>query len=152
VTEDLDLGLARYWDDVDVGDDIEGPTLTLDWTTMVLQVSGSQDWSTVHHDPDFARESGHPEPFYNTGWTAALLARTITDWMGPSGWLCRLEFQMRQMNVRGDTVRGRGRILEKHLGPDGGHLVELDVWLENDRLGVTTPAKAVVNLPVRSAS
>jgi hypothetical protein len=35
---------------------------------------------------------------------------------------------------------------------DGRHLVDLEMWLENDREGVTSPATAVVSLPVRGAS
>jgi acyl dehydratase len=122
--------------------------MDLDWTTMVLQVSGSQDWNTVHHDVDFARDSGHSGPFYNTGWTSAMLARVLTDWMGLDGWVCKLAFQMRKMNSHGDRVRGRGRVVAKRV--DGlRHLVDLEVWLENDRDGITTPGSAVVALPAR---
>lgn len=139
------------WSDVEVGTPIEGFSMKLDWTSLVLQVSGSQDWNLIHHDADFALSSGHTEPFYNTAWTAAMLGRVVTDWMGPRGWLCSLEFQMRKMNVRGVTVTGSGKVTAKRIAGDR-HLVDLDVWLENDREGVTTVAKAVVSLPGRDAS
>jgi acyl dehydratase len=129
-----------------VGASIDGFSMKLDWTSLVLQVSGSQDWNLVHHDADFARESGHAEPFYNTAWTAAMLGRVVTDWIGPRGWLSSLEFQMRKMNARGVTVTGGGTVTGKRIEADR-HLVDLDVWLENDREGVTTVAKAVVTLP-----
>jgi acyl dehydratase len=139
--------IERFWDDVEVGDDIDGFSMDLGWTALALQVSGSQDWNAVHHDLDYARESGHTGPFYNTGWTSAMLGRAVTDWIGVRGWVCRLEFEMRKMNRQGDTVRARGRVVGKRFA-DARHLVDLDVWLENDREGTTTTGTAVVALPV----
>lgn len=140
----------RYYDDVCVGDEVEGFSVELTWTALALQVSGSQDWSTVHHDPVFASESGHATPFFNTGWTAAMLGRVLSDWAGPYGWLCRLDFSMRRMNALGDTVFGRATVTGKQIAEDGRHLVELDVWLENKREGRTTPARATVRLRSRA--
>lgn len=138
-----------YWEDVEIGQEIPVVEMHLNWTTMVEQVHGSQDWNFVHHDPDFAQESGHSGIFYNTGWTSALLCRALTDWIGVDGWLRNLDFQMRRMNMNGDTVRARARVTGKHQGENG--VVELEVWLENDREGVTTPGNAVVYLPSRPA-
>ena len=59
----------RYWDDVRVGDKLDGFDLELGWTKMAEQVSGSQDFYAVHHDPGFAAEAGHETIFYNTGFT-----------------------------------------------------------------------------------
>jgi acyl dehydratase len=136
------------WEDVELGQPIEGPSTRLGWTDIALQVSGSQDWNHVHHDPDFARDSGHESVFFNTGWTSAMLARVVTDWIGPVGWLQRLEFRMRQMNVPGDVVTARAEPTGKRLDDFGRRLVELKVWLENDRVGVTTVGTAVVRLDI----
>ncbi|MDP6377834.1 MAG: MaoC/PaaZ C-terminal domain-containing protein [Pseudomonadales bacterium] len=141
----------RYWDDVVVGETLAGFSIHLDWTAMALQVHGSQDWNQIHHDPDFARDSGHAGIFYNTGWTAGLLGRTLTDWAGVYGWVCKLSFQMRGMNMHDDTVSTRGAVTKKYIDKDGRHLVEVEVWLENDRVGKTTPASAIVQLPRASS-
>ncbi|MCY3557050.1 MAG: MaoC/PaaZ C-terminal domain-containing protein [Chloroflexi bacterium] len=136
-----------FWDDVREGDLIEGYDLTLDWTKMVEQVSGSQDFYPVHHDPEFAAEAGHPAIFYNTGWTQAALCRVVTDWAGPAGWMSKFRFEMRRMNIPDDIVHARGKVVGKSDLDDAHGLVELEVWLENDRLGVTTPGWATVRLP-----
>lgn len=141
----------RWWDDVTVGDQVEGYSMTLTWTSLALQVSGSQDWSAVHHDPEFATDSGHARPFFNTGWTAAALGRVLSDWAGNSGWLCSLEFRMRKMNVLGDTMHARGVVTGKRVDGDR-QLVDLDVWLENEREGKTTPATATMMLPLKVGS
>ncbi len=139
-----------YFEDVREGDLIEGYDLTLDWTKMVEQVSGSQDFYPVHHDPEFAAEAGHPAIFYNTGWTQAALCRVVTDWAGPAGWMSKFRFEMRRMNIPDDEVHARGKVTAKSDLDDAHGLVELEVWLENDRLGVTTPGWATVRLPRRS--
>ena len=141
-----------YWDDVEVGDTIPGFELKLDWTRMAAQVSGSQDFYPVHHDPDFARAGGHDDIFYNTGFTRAALCRLVTDWMGPEGWLRKLGFQMRRMNMNGDTIRVMGEVVAKRESTEGGgNEVEVELWIESDRQGKTTPAAAVVQLPSRPA-
>jgi len=136
----------RYWDEVEPGDTLPAITLPLDSTAMVLQVSGSQDWSRIHHDIDFARDSGLPNIFYNTGWTTALLGRLLTDWMGPSAWVERIGFQMRGMNAQGSEVTAGGKVVDKRI-EDGRALVDLEIHLTNSEYGMTTPGKATVRLP-----
>lgn len=140
----------RYWDDVRAGDSLHGFSMTLNWTTMAAQVHGSQDWNRIHHDPDYAIDSGHKGIFYNTGWTAGLLSRAVTDWMGIEGWVKRFSFQMRGMNMNGDAVSAKGEVIDKYVDGSGDSVVKLDVWLENNRAGKTTPAEYVVRLPQRT--
>ena len=148
MTTETDVA-QRFWEDVQEGDAIEGFELLLDWTKMVAQVSGSQDFYRVHHDPDFAAEAGHETIFYNTGFTQAMLCRAITDWMGPEGWLRKFRFEMRRMLVPNDTVRARGTVVGKSEGADGMGAVELELSLGTQREDVTTPAWATVLLPKR---
>ncbi|MCR9105469.1 MAG: MaoC/PaaZ C-terminal domain-containing protein [Gammaproteobacteria bacterium] len=142
----INYAQERYWEDVSVGDELPGFSKTLNWTEMVLQVSGSQDWNLVHHDSDFAQESGMPGIFYNTGWTTGMLGRLLTDWAGRSGWVEKLSFQMRGMNSAGATVRVHATVTDKRMEDDRA-LVDLNILMENDQVGVTTPGKATVRLP-----
>lgn len=143
--------IVRYGEDVAVGDELPEIVMKLDWTTMALQVSGSQDWNQPHHDPDFAADSGMPGIFYNTGWTTALLGRLLTDWAGREGWVERLALQMRGMHMNGDTVRAHGTVIAVIIHDDAIR-VELDLGLSNDRLGLATPATATVRLPRRASA
>ena len=138
--------IQRYGDDVAVGDEPPRIVMALDATTMVLQVSGSQDWTKPHHDLDFAIDSGVPGIFYNTGWTTGLLGRLLTDWAGPLGWVEALAFQMRGMHMNGDTVIAAGRVTAIHFDGTDDH-INLDIWLENDRHGIATTGTATVRLP-----
>jgi acyl dehydratase len=141
-------GEQRYWEDVEVGEELEGFSLEITPRRVHLQTSGSQDWYPVHYDREFARRAGHPDIFMNTGFLQAALVRLITDWMGDEGFLRRLRFEMRRQQRPGDTMVCRGRVAGKSEAADGG-LVELEVWLENEREGVTTPGTALVLLPRR---
>jgi 3-oxo-4,17-pregnadiene-20-carboxyl-CoA hydratase beta subunit len=136
----------RQWNDVAEGEELKGFDLELTMTRMVLQVSGTQDVYPVHHDPAFAEEAGHEAIFANTAFIRGCLCRLLTDWMGPDGFLKTLRFQMRRPNFLGETVQMRGRVTRKHA--EG--LVELDVWLENTRHGVTASGSAGVILPRRA--
>ena len=151
-TQASEIATEQTWyDDVRVGDRIDGYDLQLTHTKMAEQVSGSQDFYAVHHDPEFAREAGHESIFYNTGFTQAALCRVLTDWAGPQGWLRKFRFEMRRMLVPDDTVHARAKVVAKRNDDehDGHGLVDLEVWLETDRVGVTTPGWATVRLPKR---
>ena len=136
----------RHWDDVREGEELEGFSLALTMTRMVLQVSGTQDFYPIHHDAAFARGAGHADIFINTAFIRGCLCRLLTDWIGRDGFVKALGFQMRKPNLLGETIAVRGRVKKK--GPEGR--VDLEVWIENARDGATVPGSAVGILPVRS--
>ena len=138
-----------FWDDVDVGHKIPGYSLKIDPTRIALQVSGSQDFYPVHHDLDFAKAGGHPDIFVNTGFMQGCFNRLICGWIGDDGWLKKFRMEMRRMNIPGDTMTFQGKVSKKFI-QDGEHLVECELWAENEREGVTTPSFALVSLPARS--
>jgi acyl dehydratase len=131
-----------------VGDEIESFALDITPRRLALQTSGSQDWYPVHFDAAFARKAGHPDVFVNTGFLQAALVRVITDWMGDDGFLKRLRFEMRRQQRPGDTMACKGKVIAKDER-DGEARIELEVWAENEREGITTPGTATVVLPRR---
>ena len=139
----------RYYEDVNVGDELQGFDVRLDATRMVKQVSGSQDFYEVHHDTAFAQAGGHRDIFYNTGFTRANLGRLLTDYVGDDGWVKKLRFEMRRMNMNGDTMRVRGKVAARREIEGADNEVDIELWIENDREGITTPASATVTLPSR---
>jgi hypothetical protein len=55
------------------------------------------------------------------------------------------------MNRPGDNMVCTGRVAKKYV-ENGEHMVECEVWAENQREGITTPCRAWVALPTRGAS
>lgn len=146
MTIKLDPLPQTYFEDVNVGDELPGFGYKLTWTEMVKQVSGSQDFYAVHHDPEFARSGGHKDIFYNTGWTRANLYRLLSDFAGPEGWVQKLHFEMRRMNRPNNTIQVKGKVTDKKQ-TELGNEVHVELWMENDEEGVATPATGVVLLP-----
>jgi acyl dehydratase len=144
----LDPLPQTYFEDINVGDELPGFGYTLTWTEMVKQVSGSQDFYAVHHDPEFARSGGHKAIFYNTGWTRANLYRLLSDFAGPEGWVRKLHFEMRRMHRPNNTIRVTGKVTGKQQ-TDEGNVVDLEIWIENDEEGKATFASGTVLLPSR---
>lgn len=136
------------WDDIEVGTELPGFSLDITPRRTFLQISGSQDWYPVHFDPEYARKAGHEGIFMNTGFMQAALVRVITDWMGDQGFLRRFYFEMRRQQRPGDTMVCKGRVTDRYE-KDGEGWLELEVWAENEREGVTTPGRAWVTLPRR---
>ena len=139
-------GAQRHWDEVREGEELQGFSLELTMTRMALQVSGTQDFYPIHHDRDFARAAGHEDTFINTAFIRGCLCRALTDWIGPDGFVKSLGFQMRKPNLVGETIAVRGRVKKK--GSDGR--VDLEVWIENAKDGITVPGDATVILPRRA--
>ncbi|MCC6474019.1 MAG: hypothetical protein IT514_09765 [Burkholderiales bacterium] len=138
-----------YWEDVEEEQELStGYTMPITWTKIAHSVSGTRDFNPQHHDPDFCRSMGYDNVFVMLNFYQALLGRLVSDWMGEEGFLRRLELEMRKMNLLHDNMTVKGKVSRKYVeGAD--HLVDLDVWIENDREGVTTPATCTVILPAR---
>lgn len=78
-----------------------------------------------------------------------MLSRLITDWIGDEGWLKKLSYQMRRFNIAGDTLSVKGKVIKKYID-DKEHCVECEVWVENQRDGVSVPGTAIVILPSKT--
>jgi acyl dehydratase len=118
-------------------------------------------------DPD----TGVPEPIANSHFLASAakilmgsplpldlgfqrvswLSHTVTNWMSDYGFLRRLEARLKSFVRFGDTNWCKGRVRRKWTeGED--HLVECEIWSENQNGEVTTEGKAVVVLPSRGVA
>ena len=144
-------GQTLYFEDVEEGQEIPGYSLLLDSLRMHLQSSGTQDFHRQHNDEQFANKQGAAHMFVNTAFTQAAMSRLVTDWMGDDGWLQKFEMQMRKMNFPGDTMTMKGKAAKKYIHDRKG-VIECELWIENQREGVTTVGKATVILPVRASS
>ena len=139
-----------FWNDVAEGQELPtGYTMPINWTKLVHSVSGTRDFNPQHHDPDFCKEMGYERPFVMLNFYQGLLGRLISDWIGEEGFLRKFHMEMRKLNSLYDTMSIKGKVTRKYVeGSD--HLVDLDVWIENDKQGLTTPATCTVVLPARA--
>ncbi len=105
----------RTFETVNVGDEIAvaeyGPITIID---TVRWAGVQENWEQVHWDREFAREHSRLRTFIASGsYRQALLARTLTDWIGPRGMLRKLRVRHTAPTFEGDTIRYSGCVVEK---------------------------------------
>jgi acyl dehydratase len=67
----------------------------------------------LHWDREFAREHSKLRTFIASGaYRQALLARTLTDWVGAHGRLCKMKVRHVAPLFEGDTLICGGRVVE----------------------------------------
>ncbi len=76
------------------------------------------------------------------------IALPLTNWMGDDGFLKKLQASYRLFNQYGDIQYIKGKVTKKYI-ENGEHLVDAEVWCENQRGKITAPGKATIRLPSR---
>jgi acyl dehydratase len=88
-----------------------GP-LTIDDT--VRWAGATEIWEKLHFDREFARTHSGQRTFIASGaHRQALLARMLTDWIGPRGVLRNLRLRHTAPTLEGDVLCYNGRVVEK---------------------------------------
>ena len=72
-----------------------------------------------------------------------------TDWMGDDGTLKKFSCQVRHPSIMGDSNFVKGKVTNKRVAK-GEHLVDCEIWVENQAGLVTAPGSAVIALPSKS--
>lgn len=178
-TEELRGTKPRFWDEVEVGSMVQpmlkGPLTITDmicWYSggghsyqshrrahmqrkrhpadaYVNSETGAQDSAARGHaEAKMAREVGMPGGYDVGPQRISWMGQLMTNWMGDDGFLRRLNVAVRRPNVFGDVSWCRARVLDKRV-EEGAHLVELEVFVENQLGETTAKGSAVVELPPR---
>jgi acyl dehydratase len=139
-----------YFDDVTVGVDIPSLVKGPMSTAHIMRWSAAmENWHRIHYDWKYA--TGHdklPDVMVNGSWKQHVLIQLLVDWAGEGGWLWRMGFQFRGMNVPGETLTAWGRVSGKERRGDYG-VVNLAIGLRNEKGVESTPGTARVVLPCR---
>lgn len=143
------MGLHPVWEDVVEGAEV--PSLEKKPTTrqLVKYAGASGDFYEIHYDKDFAQSTGLPGPILHGALKSAFLAQLMTDWIGPQGTLKRLGCQYRGMDQPGASLTCKGKVIKKYIDGDE-HLVDCEIWIEDQKGQNTTPGWATVALPTSS--
>jgi acyl dehydratase len=141
---------APVFEDVAVGQEI--PTVVKGPMTpahIMRWSSAMENWHRIHYDVRFATEHDKlPDVLVNGSWKQHVMIQLLTDWVGDTGWVWKVGFQFRGMNVPGDTLTAWGRVTRKAERGRYG-VVELEIGLKNHKGDEGTPGTATVVLPRR---
>jgi acyl dehydratase len=142
-----------YYEDVAVGNEIprlaKGPLTT---AHLMRWSAAMENWHKIHYDKPFAIEHDKlPGLLVNGSLKQQFMLQLLKDWAGPGGWVWKVSFQFRAMNLVEETLSVWGRVSAKRDGPGYG-LVELELGIVNEDDKESTPGKATVALPYRGGA
>ena len=181
-TEELHGKAPRFWEEVEVGSAVQpmlkGP---LNITDMICWYSGGGHSYQAHRRANMHRKKHPADTYVNAktgaqdnparGHTEQKMARDVgmpggydvgpqriswvgqlmTNWMGDDGFLRKLNVSVRRPNIFGDVSWCRAKILDKRI-EQGAHLVDLEVYVENQFNEITAKGTAVVELLSRGVA
>jgi acyl dehydratase len=142
-----------YYEDINIGDRLPeiskgpmSPAHIMRWSASI------ENWHRIHYDQSFATEhEGLPSILVNGSWKQHVLAQLLKDWVGPGGWVFKINFQYRGLDIKRDTVTAFGEVVEKQDGGEHG-LVRCEIGIRNDRGLTATVGEGVVAVPYAARS
>jgi len=152
----------RYWEDVEVGEEMT-PVLEKGLLTMMeiirfgLYVSPTMrriERKREYVEIGFSREEMQKRAGLENAsdygpQRVCWLGQFVTDWMGDDGTLKKYSCQVRHPSIMGDSNFVKGKVKGKRI-ENGEHLVDCEIWVENQAGLVTAPGQATVALPTKS--
>jgi hydroxyacyl-ACP dehydratase HTD2-like protein with hotdog domain len=140
----------RCFEDVHPGDEISltrGPLSTMH---LMRWSAAMENWHRIHFDAPFA--TGHeklPGVLVNGSLKQQFICTLLKDWAGKTGWVWKVDFQFRAMNVAGETLTAWAKVDGKRAA-EGFGLVDMAIGIRNEAGLESTPGRAVVALPFRN--
>lgn len=141
---------ALTFEDIHVGQEIDpmhkGPFTT---AHLMRWSAAMENWHKIHYDLPFA--TGHdklPGLLINGSLKQQLIAQLLKEWVGPTGWVWKIRFQFRAMNLVGERLDMWARVAKVERLTTFG-LIELELGIRNESGLESTPGSAVVALPFR---
>ena len=122
-------------------------------TAHIMRWSAAvENFHRIHYDQAFA--TGHdklPNVLINGSWKQHVLVQLAKDGLGITGWLWRLRFRYRKMDVAGDALRGVAQVMQTRAIGDLG-FVTLQVNLLDQQGQTSTAGHAIGVLPARAGA
>jgi acyl dehydratase len=138
-----------YFDDVRPGDELPVLEVSVSAVQAFFFSAATYNGHRIHYDANWATQvEGYPDIIIQGPLQVALLARTITDWIGADGRLLEYSVQNRGSAYIGDGLRFGGTVTASRYA-DGAGLVTLAVRGEKADGALLMPGTATVQLPMR---
>ena len=134
-----------YVEDVQVGDEL--PPLVkppIQRIQLTRYAGASGDFNPIHVDEEFAKAAGMGGVFAHGMLSMGFVAQALTDWAG-AGSVRKVGVRFAALVRPGDVVTCKGKVLSKS-SKDDEHLIELEIWAENQKGEKVVTGKATVSL------
>ena len=138
-----------HWEDVKEGAEIPPYSVKVGYMELNRFAGANDEYVPIHMDADYAKNVAKlPDVIVMGNLKLAYIANALTDWAGDDAWIQKLFVEYRKMDVVNKTISAKAKVTKKYE-QDGKHLVDLEVWVENEQGEVTTPGRATLRLPAR---
>jgi acyl dehydratase len=106
----------------------------------------NDEFVPIHMDDEAGRAAGMPTAFGMGNLQWSYLHNLLRNWLGDDGSILTIACQFRAPNIKGQTLSARG-VVKEVRDENGGQVVGLDVWIEDEDGKVLSPGHASVALP-----
>jgi acyl dehydratase len=107
-----------------------------------------ENWHRIHYDQAFTTEhDGLPGLLVNGSWKQHFLLQLVRGWAEPEGWVRRIGFEFRAMDLVGTTLTAWGEVLRVDREGEYG-VIDLRIGIRNENERESTPGTATVVLPM----
>jgi acyl dehydratase len=119
-------------------------------TAHIMRWSASvENWHRIHYDQAFATgHDGLPDVVINGSWKQHILVQLMKDTLGPGGWLWKIRFRYRKLDVAGEPITALGEVTDA-VACEGLGFVTCRIRLEVADGGLSTDGFALGVLPLR---
>jgi len=141
-----------YAEDVQIG--TEMPALVkppVQQIQLTRYAGASGDFNPIHQDAAFAKAAGMGDVFAHGMLSMGFVAQSVTDWLGV-GTVRKIGVRFAALVRLGDVITCRARVVAKRPPKegDGPHLVDLELWAENQKGEKVVTGKATAALAPRA--
>jgi acyl dehydratase len=119
-------------------------------TAHIMRWSASvENWHRIHYDQAFATgHDGLPGVVINGSWKQHILVQLMKDTLGPGGWLWKIRFRYRKLDVADEAITALGEVIDA-VERDGLGFITCRIRLEVDDGGLSTDGFALGVVPLR---
>jgi acyl dehydratase len=143
------IRVGPYFEEVEVGSELPALSREIKLEQLAMYAAVCWDFEPAHYDSGTAQKQGFRAAYADGPMITALLGQVATNWAGPSGRLRKLTVTYRVMVFPGDKLVCGGKVTGKRREADR-HLVECEVWAENQDGQRAVFGTAIVELPGKS--
>jgi acyl dehydratase len=136
-----------FYEDVKEGDAAPDFSHQLTRTDLVVYAGASGDFNPMHTDEVAAKEAGLPSVFGHGMFTAGLLGKALTDYVG-IGNLKTYKVRFTKQTWPGETLTTKITVAAKR-DEGGEHLVDLECQVVNQDGESKLQGEATASLPSR---
>jgi hydroxyacyl-ACP dehydratase HTD2-like protein with hotdog domain len=137
----------RDFESVEIGEELALHRGPLTEPIMMRWSAAMENWHRIHYDLKFAQEHENlPNLLVNGSFKQQFIMTMLRRWAGPEGWVWKVNFQFRAMNLVGETLEVWAKVTDKKQAAEYG-LVELELGIKNQDGKESTPGNATIVLP-----